>query len=205
MAGKSKIKGNDIFLSGGEFWEEVEGNRRIILRSRYYVSKLIKIKEEGFLLKRSVLLVMVAFIFAVIPAFADSVATTGEKQSIDRTEILRGQAEATTSFMNPSYYPKMVEKAINENKARKIDTDGFYLGVYFEAWRNMMRVVEDNNDFYSEDFLEPVIETADQYFEGFRSIQQQYELDDQTLCEIVGTNLKSFQRYIKAWEKRMKK
>ncbi len=156
-------------------------------------------------MKRIVLLLMMAVIFAVIPAFADSVETMGEKQSIDRAEILRGQTEATTSFMNPSYYPKMVEKAISENKARKIDTDGFYLGIYFEAWRNMMRVVEDNNDFYSQDFLEPIIETANQYFQGFRSIQQKYELDDQTLCEIVGVNIKSFQRYIKDWEKRVKK
>ena len=125
-----------------------------------------------------------------------------QKEVTLQTEVARGVDAISNinddeiSDVNHDYtafdFINNVAAIVSLNKQRNTDTDGFYLGAYFEAWVVMNTYVTDmqysnwpDDEKYQWNIANKQTIT---YYNLFRAIQAQYGIDDKTLCKIAARN-----------------
>jgi len=138
--------------------------------------------------------VAILFNLAVVtPVFAVDLNAPAEKTVTVGSEIARGYT-AVDHSTDRIYDLLDVQFAISNRlateKERNTDTDAFYLGAYYNAWREMKGLVAVASSpqfrhLNSEEVLKESDQATAVFFRDFRKEQAQLHIDDATFYQAV--------------------
>ena len=125
----------------------------------------------------------------------------GQKPMTVGSEIARGASAIYTAHLNSN--PSDVagdaaafSRIIDLNQQVNMDSDGFLLGANFEAWRLMAAFVTGEKGRVDQ---QRAREHGKRYFESFRMLQRQFNVDDVTLCALTKRDYEVVKRDLDAW------
>lgn len=168
----------------------------------------------------SVSSVITIFIFlfasalASTPAFAVDLNAPATKRVTIGSEIERGQSAIINQAMSnigdslPQFDESLLD-ALTQEKQKNTDTDGFYLGAYYEMWLQMKTAVE-NPGVASEDEIKAANDSATTYFREFRRRQKQMQIDDATFYKALsidaapgGPSFEQTEAMLREWDSKV--
>ena len=128
----------------------------------------------------------------------------GQKPMTVGSEIARGASAIYTAHLNSNRADVIGEsgafsRIIELNQQVNADTDGFLLGANFEAWRLMAVLVAGDKEHKEHADQQKAREYGKRYFENFRALQRQFNVDDVTLCALTKRDYEVVKRYLDAW------
>lgn len=150
------------------------------------------------------------FIFSNV-CYAADLDAPAEKKITVKSEIQRGYSvisriDVSNYATDPLKYIDAVEKKIDINKQNNTDTDGFYLGLYFQAWTKFDMLLSYIPDRYTPQAKELCQQFAVSYYKEFKKYQQQLDIDNQTLfnaLEFIPTALNAYQPKFDEYDKKI--
>jgi hypothetical protein len=140
--------------------------------------------------------ICVALLFnlaVVAPVLAVDLNAPAEKTVTIGSEIARGYTavlHSTDRIYDPLEVQEAVSNRLATERERNTDTDAFYLGAYYEAWREIKNLVAIDSEprfrgLQSDRVLEESDQAAAVFFLDFRKKQRQLHIDDASFYQAI--------------------
>lgn len=153
-------------------------------------------------MRKIILIICFVFSFSGI-SFAANLDQPVQKKITLQSEMVRGN----TAVLNVVNYRQnaleisdSIEKMVNKNVQNNTDTDGFYLGVYYQAWIHADSNYTASEKYISGTYKEYCNNLTELYYLRFRELQAKYELTDEELSKACGDFYRK-ELFDKYWEK----
>lgn len=154
------------------------------------------------------------FLFLLLPysmVWAVDLNAPAEKKVTVGSEILRGSSaifNATLKIEAANILGRLhaIDAVFDLERQTNTDTEAFLLGASLLAWLDLDNVLNSaeqspNSVFFPPGKVQLVENSAKSYFNDFRKIQKQLNLDDKTICEATHLNYSVVKSRIYKWEK----
>ena len=151
----------------------------------------------------------------VAPAFAVDLNAPATKRVTIGSEIERGKSAIVNQGLSNigdslTQFDLALLDVLTQEKQKNTDTDGFYLGAYYEMWLQMKIMVDSNREnpgIASEDEIKVAEDATTTYFREFRRRQKQMHIDDATFYKALsvdaapgGPSFEKVETTLKEWD-----
>jgi hypothetical protein len=102
-----------------------------------------------------------------------------------------------------------IDEVFDRNKQANVDTQAFILGASLSAWLGLdiilnLAAENPNSPFFPPKEVHLAQDNAKNYFNEFRKIQKEINMDDETLAKASGIKYELLKAKIYRWDKKFK-